>query len=172
MLIHTRSLLAVGLLLLAASFSLTSCDLFGSDDGSAVDVGVVDWKAEPASVETPASSKLNLETFEPLTAPDTVQAEVSFEVTARTVAPVGCFTTEREDVEQESNTIAITPYDRDPRGPGDACTDNVITLPRTLDLQFDTPGDALIRLNGQRVIGNDFSNRDDTVIEHEVTVVE
>ena len=152
---------------------VAGCDLMSSDDdGPTVDVGVVAWETEQASAETHTSSELNLQTFEPLTAPDTVQAGVSFEVTARTVAPVGCFTPEREDVEQEGNTIAITPYDRDPRGPGDACTDNVITLPRTLNLQFDTPGEALIRLNGQRVIGNDFSNRDDTTIEHELTVVE
>ena len=141
--------------------------------GSTIDVTLVEWQTEQAATEEgPASSELNSEAFEPLSAPDTVQTGTSFEVEARTVAPVGCFTAEREDVEQEGNTIAITPYDRDPRGPGDACTDNVITLPRTLDLQFHTPGKALIRLSGQRVIGNDFSNRDDTVIEHELTVVE
>ncbi|PEN08794.1 hypothetical protein CRI93_03285 [Longimonas halophila] len=173
MLTHIRTSLAVGLLLLAASFSLTGCDLFGSDDGSAVDVGVVDWEAEQASVETPASSKLNLETFEPLTAPDTFQANTTFEVVVRTITATSCYEAARTDIDtDDARVVGITPYDHDPTASDVVCPDAISTVERTLDLQFDTPGDALIRLNGQRVIGNDFSNRDDTVLEHDVTVVE
>jgi len=173
MLTHSRNLLAVGLLLLATALFLTGCDLFGSNDGSAVDVGVVAWETEQASVETPASSKLNLETFEPLTTPDTVQVGQSFEVEIQTTGPDSCYEADRVETEQDALLIEVTPYDRDRTGEdGLQCPQEPIIIKRTLDLQFDTPGEALIRLNGQRVIGNDFSNRDDTVIEHDVTVVE
>jgi len=172
MLTHIRTSLAVGLLLLATALFLTGCDLFGSDDGPAVDVGVVAWEAEPASVETLASS-LNLETFDPLTTPDTVQVGQSFEVEVQTAGPNSCYEADRVETEQDALLIEVTPYDRDRTGEdGLQCPQEPIIIKRTLDLQFDTPGEALIRLNGQRVIGNDFSNRDNTVIEHDVTVVE
>jgi len=172
MLTHIRTSLAVGLLLLATALFLTGCDLFGSDDGPAVDVGIVAWETGQASAATLASS-LNLETFEPLTAPDTVQANTTFEVVVRTITATSCYEAARTDIDtDDARVVGITPYDHDPTASDVVCPDAISTVERTLDLQFDTPGDALIRLNGQRVIGNDFSNRDDTVIEHDVTVVE
>ncbi|PEN08793.1 hypothetical protein CRI93_03280 [Longimonas halophila] len=176
MLTHTRNLPAVGLLLLATALFLTGCDLFGSDDGSAVDVGIVEWETDAsnnASAQTySASGEPYTEDFEPLTAPDTVQVGESFEVEVRTVAANGCYEADRVETERDALLIEITPYDRDPTDAETACPHVIGLLKRTLNLQFDTPGDALIRLNGQRVIGNDFSNRDDTVIEHDVVVVE
>ncbi len=110
--------------------------------------------------------------FEPLTAPDTVQVGESFEVEVRTVAANGCYEADRVETERDALLIEVTPYDRDQTDAETACPHVIGLLKRTLDLQFDAPGEALIRLNGQRVIGSDFSNRDDTVIEHDVTVVE
>ena len=167
------SLRTIPLALLLSPLLIIGCDLLGNDDGSTVEVGIVEWEIEQAATEEgPASSNLNTETFEPLTAPDTVQAGVSFEVEARTVAPNGCYEADRVETEQDALLIEITPYDLDRTDAEGACPDVLGLIKRTLNLQFDTPGEALIRLNGQRVIGNDFSNRDDTVIEHEVTVVE
>ena len=161
--------------LLVATLLLSGCDLMGSDDnGPTVDVGVVAWETEQASVEeTHASSGLNPQTFDPLTTPDTVQAGESFEVEVQTAGPNSCYEADRVETEQDALLIEVTPYDRDRTGEdGLQCPQEPIIIKRTLNLQFDTPGEALIRLNGQRVIGNDFSNRDDTVIEHELTVEE
>jgi len=164
---------SIYILLLVVPF-LTGCDALGSGDDDPepiVEVGVIAWDAE-AGATGPEASILP-DGFTVLDAPDEVQAGTPFEVTVTTLALNGCYERDREDIEQQDEVIEITPYDRDPSaGSGDSCPDVVGALDSTVELQFDTPGEALIRLNGQRVIGNDFSNRDDTVIEHDVTVVE
>lgn len=167
--------LALPLLVVALLFS--GCDLMSSDDDSpAVEVGIVAWETDAsnsASAQTyNASKEPYTEDFEPLTAPNTAQAGESFEVEVRTVAPNGCYEADRVETEQDALLIEITPYDLDRTDAEGACPDVIGLIKRTLNLQFDTPGEALIRLNGQHVIGNDFSNRDATTIEHELTVVE
>ncbi len=156
---------------------ITGCDLFGSDDGPTVDVGVVAWETDAsnsASAQAYSTSKEPYtEDFEPLTAHNTVQVGESFEVEVRTVAANGCYKADRVETEQDALLIEVTPYDRDRTGEdGLQCPQEPIVIKRTLDLQFDAPGEALIRLQGRRVVGSDFSGGSDTVIEHELTVVE
>ena len=162
---------------LMALLYVAGCDLIDSgDDGPAVELGIIAWETNAYG---DALAKAHLESrepytddFEALTAPDTVRTGESFEVEIQTVGPTGCYEADREETEQEALLIEVTPYDLDPTDSETACPDEPIVIKRMLDFQFETPGEALIRLNGQRVIGNDFSNRDETVIEHELTVVE
>jgi len=153
------------------------CDLVDSgDDGPAVELGIIAWETNASSdalaTAHAESREPYTEDFEALTAPDTVWAGESFEVDVRTVGPTGCYEADRVETEQETLLVEVTPYDLDPTDAETTCPDQPVVIRRTLDFQFDTPGDGLIRLNGQRVIGNDFSNRDETVIEHELMVVE
>jgi len=152
---------------------LGGCDLLGDNDGPTVDVGIVAWVTD-ASGDVSVQSHVESEImeFKPLSAPDTVQVGQSFEVEVQTAGPNSCYEADRVETEEEALLIEITPYDRNLNEEGFQCPQEPIIMQRTLNYEFDTPGEGLIRLNGQRVIGNDFSNRDDTVIEHELTVVE
>lgn len=164
----------IALPLLIVALLLSGCDAFGSGDDDPepiVEVGVIAWDAE-ARAAGPEASILP-DGFTVLDAPDEVQAGTAFEVTVTTLALNGCYERDREEIEQQDTVIEITPYDRDPSaGSGDSCPDVVGALDSTVELQFNTPGEAIIRLNGRRVLGQDPSDSESAVIEHEVTVVE
>ena len=165
---------SVPLTILAALILLMGCDsVLGTDDEATdPEMGIIEWEDPPSDGAEATASSIPDE-YLALSAPDTVEAGVLFEVTVTTLGPNGCWRADREDVETEGDpptAVTITPYDK--HSGADACTMQIVGLERTVDLQFDVPGTTTIWVTGRAVEGSDPSDGRTTEIEHEVTVVE
>lgn len=161
--------------ILIALLPLMGCDtVFGTDDDPDPEIGIVAWVDPPSdNVDATASASSILGDYLALSAPDTVEAGVSFDVTVTTLGLNGCWRADREEIETEGDpptAVTITPYDR--LSGDDACTLAIVALPRTIDLQFDAPGTATIRVVGREVDGSDPLDSTLIEIEHELVVVE
>jgi hypothetical protein len=161
----TRQLSAYLALTVFGAGVLSGCDLLTGSNGERV-MGIIGW--EYASTEATAGFVideepcLGPEDAEPLChlqAPDTVDAGEPFEVLVQTASgssgsAIDCWRPDGADVSASPTIIEIVPYDlRIPYTPGGrGCLDLPRWLPRTLELVFPEPGDALLRLTGRVVI--------------------
>lgn len=105
------------------------------------------------------------------TPPDVVQASVPFEAGVRTIGNSGCWEVARTDVENGPALAEVTPVDRDRMSEGLACTGAMVELVHELELTFTEVGEAVIRVRGREVIGDDFHSGEHVTVE-KVLVVE
>lgn len=136
-------------------------------------VGVIDWVFAPAAASAVAGADgVAADAMDPMSlpvleAPETVRAGEAFTVTVRTYASA-CWKADGAEVVAAARSAVITPYDRTP--PDDvSCPQEVVRLPRTLQLTFGEPGPAVIRVAGRRVVNGDVVREE--AAEFEVSLV-
>lgn len=151
----------------AAVLALGACSDPAGPDGTER-VGVVQWYATAADLDGspswPAGEDVVIE------APSTVTAGVPFDATVTTVGNHGCFEAERTDVANQPSLAEIRPVDRDGMTEGIACTAATVELQHPVELVFSEVGEATIRVVGRLVVGDDFSQGEELVVERTVTV--
>lgn len=101
-----------------------------------------------------------------------MQKGVPFEVVVRTLGNSGCWEVARTDVENGPDLAEVTPVDRDRISEGIVCTAAMVELVHELELTFTELGEALIRVRGREVVGDDFHSGEDVTVEKVVVVVE
>jgi hypothetical protein len=165
----------IGLTLVGCALMLVACSEDVSSPGDLVaTLGVVAWTDAPADFRDEVeveSGDWDVEDWgnrPPLEAPAQVTAGVPFTVTATTVRPNGCWFPGEHSKESQGNVATITVHDY--RADSDVCTMIIGWTSREIELRFDEPGEALIRLVGKRIAGEDFGGGEETVIEHPVVV--
>lgn len=130
--------------------------------------GVVRWFASAADVDGdptwPGPDDVVVD------APETVTAGETFEVVVRTVGNSGCWEVARTEVENGPALAEILPVDRDRMTEGLVCTGVLVELEHRAELTFTEPGEATIRVVGRLVVGEDFSQGEELVVERSVTV--
>jgi hypothetical protein len=85
-------------------------------------------------------------------APNTVQAGQSFTVTVTTYGSSTCLKSDGADVQVRDFTAEVTPWDLDLWG-ATVCTADLASHPREVELAFDRPGQATIRVLAQNEAG-------------------
>ncbi|MDH3207356.1 MAG: hypothetical protein OEO79_12215 [Gemmatimonadota bacterium] len=100
-------------------------------------------------------------------APDTIAINQTFEVTAYTVGPDGCWTAGGMDVAQAGRVIELTPWDQ--KSDADLCTQVFGYLAHTTSLKLDQLGEWTLRVRGRRVRGSELA--DDSVTADRTIVV-
>ncbi|HEY0735724.1 MAG TPA: hypothetical protein VGD69_12510 [Herpetosiphonaceae bacterium] len=98
-------------------------------------------------------------------APATAPVNQRITLTVNTYGSSTCRTAGGANVEVVGLTAIITPFDRLPVGDV-MCTDDLRSHPRTVNVRFAEPGEALIR-----VIGQSFDGRQ-TVTEQRITITQ
>ena len=123
-------------------------------------VGIVEWSR--SNVQTFADPSIGV-----ITAPDTVTAGQPFQVTITTVGPNGCWSAAGAELASQPSVATITPFDR---VQGEVCTQATVSLPRTVQVRFDVPGEATLRVYGRRVVDGNVSAATERVVERRIFV--
>lgn len=133
--------------------------------------GVVRWYASAADLagSDPVWPDADAVVIE---APGTVTAGESFEAVVWTVGNSGCWEVARTEVENGASLAEILPVDRDRMTEGIACTAVMVELDHRVELVLTTPGEATIRVVGRVVVGDDFQEGEEFVVERTVTVTQ
>jgi hypothetical protein len=155
---NTSSLILISALLAGAA--CTGAENFLPDPSQVRHVGIVEWSR--SNVQTFADPALGV-----ITAPDTVTAGQPFQVTITTTGPNGCWQAAGAEKAVQGNLATITPFDR---VEGEICTQALASLPRTVELRFDTRGQATIRAYGRRVVDGNLNAATDRTVEKTITV--
>lgn len=149
-------------------------DVEGPPDLTA-NLGIVAWDDPPATLVEAADlqpdsgwSDGNWGNRPPLIAPASVTGGVPFTVEATTARPNGCWYPGEHEKAVAGSVATITVYDH--RSDADACTLVFSWTTREIEIQFDEPGEAVIRLVGRRVAGDDFGGGEEWVIEQTISV--
>lgn len=90
--------------------------------------------------------------LEVIRAPGTASVNQPFTLTIITYGSSSCTTIDGAKVEVTGLIATITPFDRVPTGEV-VCTADLASHPRTVELTFREPGEALIRVIGQNFDG-------------------
>jgi hypothetical protein len=83
----------------------------------------------------------------PVTAPESVQAGVPFDVVITTLGFSGCWQAGGAHTETAGQVATLTPFDY--VRTQSACTAMLAELSRTVSVRFDEPGSALLRVEGR-----------------------
>jgi hypothetical protein len=129
-------------------------------------VGILEWRmsVSPADPEAPSP-------FGPaVTAPDTVEAGVPFTIRVTTIGPSLCWRAAGAEVEQGAARAVVTPFDWTPESEEIGCADAVTHLPREVRLRFARRGDALLRVEGRRVVGRTLADTERVRVERRIHV--
>lgn len=105
-------------------------------------------------------------------APTTVRAGEPFDVVVWTVGNSACWEAVDMDEETTATEARLVPIDRDRMTEGLACAAVVVELRHETQLVFEQVGTATIRLEGRKVVGEDFDDGDTIELEHTVTVTD
>lgn len=106
-----------------------------------------------------------------LEVPDTARVGKSFTATVRTVGRNGCWSSAGEDVSVDGLTATIVPFDSTGQRENVACTMALTSLLHEVELSFGEAGEAVVRVQGRRVIGREGSESEPMSLESTVTVV-
>jgi hypothetical protein len=71
---------------------------------------------------------------------------------------------------QQPGTALITPFDYTPEDHWTACGDALVELPRTVNVTFPLAGEAVLRVQGRRVVGGNFQSEERVVLEKKIFV--
>lgn len=104
-------------------------------------------------------------------APEEVVAGETFTATISTVGMNGCWDAVDERVRVEGGVAVVVPFDTPDREEGVACTTALEFLEHPVHLSFDQPGDAVIRVEGRRVVGRDVRESEPLTLADTVRVV-
>lgn len=151
------------ILLITALLGGAACDLpetFEPGPDANRHVGIVEWTR--SNVQTFADPAMGV-----ITSPDTVTAGQPFQVTVTTVGPNGCWRAAGAEMAVQSSLASITPFDR---VEGEVCTQALVSLPHTLQVQFNTPGTATLRVYGRRVVDGRVNEATDRTVEKTIHV--
>lgn len=164
---RAMALLVPGLLVSAAA-----CTVFSGPETDTVR-GILRFQSD---VETTAAASTDLDgptdaSEGSLEAPDTVRVGETFPVTIRTVGLDGCWAPAGEDVTVEGLTATVVPFDSTGDREGVACTMALVHLDHEVRLAFGAVGEAVVRVEGRRVVGRDGSESEPLALEETVTVV-
>lgn len=159
------------MIVVTAAAALAACQSPTGGEGRRV-VGIIEVGTAAASVSAAASMAPAGDSYAPsapLMLPDTVAAGAAFTATITTTGPNGCW--RASDVVKVAGEaqVTLTPYDLAP-APGAVCPDAPVTLPRTVELRFDQPGVARVRLEGRRVTAGASGEGVATAVERTVVV--
>ena len=165
------------LLGLAALPLITACEDPTGAQGRR-EIGIVEWLSAAQANLSPSSAALSSgsaamtfsDTPAVITAPDEVKAGVAFEATITTTGPAICWRADGADTQVSGNVAVVTPYDFSPENEDVACGAAIISLPRTVQITFDSPGEATLRVNGRKVVGGNTSAGSSTVVEKQILV--
>jgi hypothetical protein len=150
--------LPFALLVLSGSLALGACDLASGPGGRRA--GVLEWD------RTSARRSLQPEmgpsgTGEPIpsavSVPDTVMAGKAFTVTVHTQGADYCWESAGTEVTAGASLAVITPYDRFARKPEHGCLDGNIEIAHPVEVTFAHPGEAVIRVRGRKIVGQEFN---------------
>ena len=83
-----------------------------------------------------------------LIAPDVVTRGIPFQITASSFGSSSCTRADGYDVTSSQVSFEVRLYDES-APPAAACTADFRSFPRTLTVQFDQPGTAVIRVSGR-----------------------
>lgn len=133
------------------------------------EIGIVEWISGAQASSSLLSEAVSSEMAAVITAPEEVQAGVPFEVTITTIGPAICWRADGAETQVEGDLAEVVPYDFNPQSEF-ACGAAIIELPRTITITFAGPGDAIIRVNGRKVVGGDTSASTSTVVEKQILV--
>lgn len=106
-----------------------------------------------------------------ITAPDSVEAGVSFTAIVTTIGLSGCWEAAGEEIELDRNLAVVVPYDLNGMRDGVACTGALIELPHPVELQFAEPGEATLRVRGRKVFQENIERADTVVLEKRIVVL-
>lgn len=163
---------AMALLLPGLLASAVACTVFSGPETETVR-GILQFQPD---VETTASASTSPDgptdaSEGSLEAPDTVRVGETFPVTIRTVGLDGCWAPAGEDVTVEELTATVVPFDSTGEREGVACTAALVHLDHEVRLAFGAAGEAVIRVEGRRVVGRDGTGTEPLALEDTVTVV-
>ena len=158
---------------LAALPLLAAC---GDPTGAAGrrEIGIVEWlsgaQADLSSSGAALSISSSTEAPAVISAPDEVEAGVPFEATITTVGLSICWRADGAETKVNGSLAVVVPYDFSPESQDVACGGALINLPRTVTITFAAPGEAVLRVNGRKVVGGDLSAVSSTVVEKTILV--
>lgn len=157
-----------------AAVLLGACD--GADmatapAGGVHAVGILAWVARPAPGVPPVPANTPGSAPRPgVSAPDTVSAGAPFPVVITTVGPTLCWVASGAQVEMQPGVATVTPYDYTPEDDWTACGDALLELTRVATVTFPQPGEAVLRVQGRRVVGGNFQAEERVVLEKKIHV--
>lgn len=138
-------------------------------------LGIVAWDDPPAvvaavsdtAVGKPGQADGSWWLQGPLQVPDTVTRGIPFTIVATTVGD-GCFEAGGYEKEVVGGMATITAYDL--WNGSEICLQVARFFRRTVELKFDEPGEAVVRLVGRRVIGSLVDEGEPKVVDRTVWV--
>lgn len=132
-----KRLRILSLLILTAS--LVGCGIVAPERGWTRVVGLIDV----GGPDDPVQRSLEV--------PDTVQVGAPFTARVTTYGSGSCIQQDGAEVQRRNETVDVTPYDL--RATIGVCTDDLAPYPRPVELRFDTPGEATVRVLGRHIDG-------------------
>lgn len=132
-----------------------------ADPAASTDVG-----AGPAATAGPGDA-----TEGSIEAPGQVRVGERFTATVTTVGLDGCWEPLDERVSVDGLDAVIVPFDTDGAEEGAVCTQALVFLDHPVELSFEEAGEAVVRVEGRRVVGIDGSESEPLALEATVTVV-
>jgi hypothetical protein len=155
-------------ILAAAALLAWGCSEPTSPSGKRV-VGILEWVQDG-----PRASVATLHGADPfavvLVAPDTVRAGVSFTAKVTTIGPSTCWKADGAEVKAEAAAAVVTPFDLTAESEEVACGSALVQLPREVELRFTQGGQAVIRVTGRKVVGQDIQGGTQVTVEKRVHV--
>lgn len=161
---------------------LAACDSTTEPPVNSDFPGIVAWDDPPAYVlsQAPPDHVADTSGLEPgpiptlaipgLETPDTVDAGASFKVKVTTALPNGCWKPGAVERSTEGKLATLEVYDHGPQDLFQPCILIASFPTREIELQFDQPGEATIRLFGRRIQGEAY-DQSEIVETIEKTVV-
>jgi hypothetical protein len=163
-------------LMLGAALATSACSsLFGAD-GERV-VGIIEWtrSVSPGPTAVRSTSSANDsgspdELVATIDAPDTVAVGASFTTVVTTAGLSGCYEAAGAQTRVEGAVATITPYDRLIGDEDTLCLLIVEHFPRNVKVRFDQPGEAILRVEGRRVVGGNVAAATPFAVERRIWV--
>lgn len=150
------------------------CEDPATPGGAGQDLGIVAWTSAPSGFVAFADLPGNGWTEDdwgarpPLMVPDEVDRGVPFTAVVTTALPSGCWSAGGQETSTAPLSARITVYDH--RSNAEVCTLLFGWATREIELRFDEPGEAVVRLVGRRVVGDAIDDGQEMVVERRVMV--
>lgn len=153
---------------------MTACESSTAPSADADFRGILAWDDPPtfAQMQGDHTGGDELTAIEPpaLEAPDTVSLGELFRITVTTILPNGCWRSGATEVDVEEGVATIDVFDRGPRTVGAPCTLIYSWASREIALAFHREGEAVIRVVGRRIQGEDYGDESKHTVEQVVIV--
>lgn len=160
-----RSTAVFPALALAAALAAVGCESTTAPKGTRA-IGILEWVQDASNLRSASLQHPD----HMVVAPDTVQAGVPFTASVTTLGPTSCWRADGAQVQAGASLAVVTPYDHTDEGEGIACATMVVDLPRTVELSFSARGEAVLRVVGRRVVGQNFDQATEMVVEKRIHV--